>query len=215
MNHRLTFKSALTLSSLLTLSITACSSDSGTAVLDDQPNLPPPSSEGGPVGVYNADAVLDVYACEAPYYLELRGIYQGEVSYIPPAGSAIECVWDASLQVRGGYDDPADTSRCNITASYTYQLTEGAEPCVDGSLEGELSDPLAASANRVDWDQPEWPLDLPMRLEPGMPDNAIIPVGTISADTRELRWRFDGLGDTVIVDGTAADGTVTGTLVKR
>jgi len=219
MNQTRTFVTAVSLLSFFSIGLTACSSSNNTDPLNDPANLPPMSSEGGVQGVYNANASLDVFACEAPYYLELRGLYIGDVSYIPAGAEAVACVWEASLQVRGSYDDPSDTRQCALAATYRYQLKTGESPCVDGSLDAPLSDPLAASPNQVDWEKPEWPVDLPMQIAPdptaGTSDESILPAGAIDAANRQVRWRFDGLGDTVIVDGTAGDGIVTGTLVKR
>ncbi len=197
------------------ISLTACSSDSNNDPLNDPADLPPVNTEGQPIGVFNPDAATDVFACEARYYTELRGLYLGELTYTSPTDSADTCVWDASLQVRGADAGEGSTSVCNITATYSYTLLSGSDACVDGSLDSALDDPLAASTNRLDWENPSWPYDLPMLLEAGLADNAIIPAGTIAADAREVLWTFDGFDAVFLIDNNDADGTVTGTLVKR
>ncbi len=200
---------------ICTVALTACSSSSSNNSSSNSAELPPQSGEGGQQGVFNPQASLDVFACEAQYYRELRGSYFGQVSYTAPNDNQATCTWEASLQVRGNYQDPADTRVCEITSIYSYTLTDGGDQCVDGSLTAPMDDPLAASPNRLDWESPEWPEDLPMLINPGIDDNAVIPAGTIAASARRVNWRFDGLDEALLLDDNDADGIVEGTLVKR
>lgn len=218
------------------VSMSACSSgsDSGPASespidsntgVDQSANTatPPPSSlEGGEIGVFNPNATRDVFACEAPYYIGLRGLYLGTISYTAPNDTVESCTWDTALQVRGSYEDENDTSSCLVTATYTYTLIDGASNCVDGAVDGVMDDPLAASSNRVDWSDPQWPLDLAMRIdiEPAPasienPNEIIFPVVSQSAIGLETQWSFDGLDETMLTDTDNSDGTVMGTLVDR
>ena len=204
--------------SLLTLlsvvSITACSSDSNNDPLNDPADLPPLGEEGEPIGVFNPDATTDVFACEARYYTDLRGSYVGEVTYTSPTDSSDTCTWDATLQVRGADAGEGNTNSCSVSATYSYTLTEGSELSADGSLTGNLEDPLNDISNQALWESPEWPYVLPMELEPGIADDTIIPTGTIAADTRELGFTFDGFDAAFLNDNNDTDGTVSGTLLK-
>lgn len=226
----MSFKANVTLVALLTFTATGCSSsdpspDSGPASASDPvvlptalpPTLPPTSSEGGQIGVFNPTASLDVFACEAPYYLELRGLYVGTVSFTPSGADAQTCSWDATLQVRGSFEDPANTQVCDIDSTYSYTLTVGDDSCADGSLESPLIDPLADPIDRLIWENPPYPLDLPTQLEPTTltASDTIIPLGTLAVSSPEVVWRFDGLGDVILIDTTNFDGTVSGTLLKR
>ena len=216
-------KSNAVLLSLVTLTLVGCggsgSSGDPTAVVPatEPPELPPPSDEGGQLGVFNPSATLDVFACEAPYYLELRGLYTGTVSFTPAGSEALTCTWDASLQVRGSFEDPADTSVCDIDATYSYTLVSGDSSCADGSLESPLIDPLANPVDRSVWENPPYPVDLPTDLEPITPtlNNPIIPLSNLFAENPEVVWQFNGLDTAVIIDTIEVDGTVDGFLIKR
>lgn len=200
---------------ICTVALSACSSSDSNNNAIDTVEMPPQSDEGGQQGVFNPQASLDVFACEAQYYRELRGSYYGQVSYTAPNDNEPTCTWDASLQVRGNYDDPSDTRVCEVSSIYSYTLIDGIDQCADGSLTAPMDDPLAASPNRLDWESPEWPEDLPMLINSGIDDNAVIPASTIAASARQVNWRFDGLDEALLLDNNDADGTVTGTLVKR
>jgi len=164
--------------------------------------------------VFNPDATVDVFACESRYYTELRGSYLGELTYTSATDPTDTCTWEASLQVRGADAGQGDTSVCNVSATYSYTLLDGGDTCVDGSLDADLDDPLAASTNRLIWDNPDWPYDLAMILEPSVADGAVIPAGTIAADSRDVTWTFDGFNQAFILDNNEADGTVSGSLLK-
>lgn len=194
--------------------LSACSSDSSSDPLHDPANLPPIGNEGEPIGVFNPDATTDVFACESRYYTELRGSYVGEVSQTLPSNPENSCTWSATLQVRGANSSQGDTSTCTVSATYSYTLTDGGASCVDGSLEANLIDPFASSSSRLDWENPVWPIDLPMMLEPSVADDAIVPAGTIAGDAREVMWRFDGFGEAFLIDNNETDGIAAGTLLK-
>jgi len=196
-----------------TLTVFACSS-SNNPNNSTPTSVAPTSSEGGLAGVFNPNATRDVFACEAPYYLELRGSYVGRVSQTI-ANSSNSCTWEATLQVRGGYADPIDTAQCVMSAGYRYQVVEGPESCNDGAVDAPLIDPLVSTANRTDWENPNWPLDLPMDLVASIADGSVMPFTTADGDARRVLWRFDGRGDAIAVDNESADGVLTGTLVKR
>jgi len=195
-------------------SLTACSSDSDNEPLNDSAELPPVGEEGEPLGVFNPDATTDIFACEARYYTDLRGSYVGLVTYTSAIDPAETCTWDASLQVRGAPAGEGNTSACIVSATYSYTLTEGDELCADGSLTGDMDDPLADISNQSLWENPEWPYDLSMALENSIADDTIIPIGTIAADARELTFTFDGFDQTFLIDNNDSDGTVEGTFVK-
>jgi len=190
------------------------SSDSNPDVLNGpNTNIGPTSSEGGPVGVFNPNATRDVYACEAPYYLELRGSYSGAVTYTGDNDDV--CTWEASLQVRGNYESEDNTRECLVTASYGYRLTEGSDICADGMVDGTLQDPLLKTPNLINLEKPEWPFQLPMQLNSSIADGTILPLSTIDGDTRTMVWQFGGIGNTSVVDNDTTDGLVTGSLFKR
>ena len=221
-----TIKTHAILFSLVTFTVIGCSSsgsddvtDSSSAVLPttEPPELPPTSTEGGQVGVFNPSATLDVFACEAPYYIELRGLYTGVVAFTPAGEDAETCTWDASLQVRGSFENPADTSVCDIDSTYSYTLVSGDDACADGSLDSSLIDPLANPIDLTIWENPPYPLDLPTDLPTSTQtaSDTIIPLGTLAADSPEVVWRFNGLDVVELVDTTDFDGTVSGFLLKR
>jgi len=181
------------------------------------PELPPVSAEGGQMGVFDPSAEFDVFACEAPYYLELRGLFTGTVTFVPASGNAAEtCTWEASLQIRGSFEDFNDTRVCDIDATYEYTLTSGNDSCADGSLDSPLIDPLANPVDRAIWENPPYPIDLPTQLEPNTSLNSsVIPLSNLSADNPEAVWRFDGFGSVNLIDATDSDGTSSGSLFKR
>ena len=219
-------RTSTTFTALVSLIFVGCSS-SDTEVLPAGdpivlpttllPELPPIGSEGGQVGVFNPTATFDVFACEAPYYLELRGLYTGTVSFTPTGVDVETCTWDTTLQVRGSFENPADTQVCDLDMTYTYTLISGDDSCADGSLDSPLIDPLADPIDRAIWENPPYPQDLPTQLStsPLTASDTVIPLSTLAADNSEIVWRFDGLGDVVIIDTTEFDGIVSGALFKR
>jgi len=200
------------------LTFAACSSDSSPAPTNDDPNINigPMSSEGGQLGVFNPNATRDVFACEAPYYVQLRGTYFGNVTHTDSNNAT--CEWRVNLKVRGGYadvDDPDSTAQCVISANYQYELVSGSTSCVDGNLTAPMLDPLVNPVDLNTWEIPPWPQNVNMQLAPSIDDGTILPLSTIAGDARNMVWQFDGLGDVIAVDDNAVDGTVNGILVKR
>jgi len=200
---------------IISVSATACSSGSNADIVDENPNvnIGPTSSEGGQIGVFNPNATRDVFACEASYYLELRGNYLGKVTHVSTNNSI--CEWEVNLQIRGEYDDPTNTAECLISASYKYELSSGNVNCADGSLSAPLLDPLSNPISFSVWDMPEWPQNVSMQLAPSTDDGTIIPLTTLAGDARTLIWHFDGEGDVLPLDTNTADGELSGMLVKR
>ncbi len=203
---------------LLFCTLSACGSDSSSGdegLIAATTELPPSSTEGGAIGEFNATATRDVYACEAPYYLGVRGHYLGTIGYTAPGDSTETCTWDATLRVRGSYASEDDTSSCLIDATYTYTLISGTSPCADGAVDGSLKDPLAASSNRLEWADPQWPIELTLNASVELSeDDTIFPVSGQSSNSLDVQWRFDGLGEAILIDDDTTNGSLAGILVE-
>lgn len=207
-----------TILSLVTIGVVGCGgSDSDSTVLPAF-DLPPPSDEGGQLGVFNPDATFDVFACEAPYYLELRNTFEGTIGFTPSGGTTDTCTWDVELQVRGSFIDPADTSVCTIDSTYEYTLVSGdSQLCTNGSVDSLMIDPLANPVDRDVWVNTPYPIDLPTDIDANtfILDGTIVPFSSLLLANPEVVWQFSGFDTVSIVDTTEADGTVSGTLITR
>lgn len=192
--------------------------DSVTGVSDAQ-------ASSSDIGLADLSAEFDpdgvvINACSAPYYSELAGTYDGQISY-QTADNA--CRWEVLLVVTPTYDLPDDEFRqfCVVTGNYrSVQLPVSAgdaSNCEDISIAEKLLEPYAIPVNNHVWLEPSWPVATEMPLTDSLPAGQVYPVGNFSADSDQVSvgFQFDGVGNVTVNSLSGDAGDWDGVLVKR
>jgi hypothetical protein len=192
--------------------------DNATGVSDAQ-------ASSSDIGLADLSAEFDpdgvvINACSAPYYRELAGTYDGQITY-QTADNA--CLWEVLLVVTPTYDLSDDELRqsCVVTGNYrSVQLSPSAEDasnCQDISVAEKLLEPYAIPVNNRVWLTPSWPVTAEMPLTISLPAGQVYPVGNFSADSDQVSVEFllDGLGNVTVNSSSGDASDWDGVLVKR
>lgn len=148
--------------------------------------------------------------CSNDYYAELRGVYDGEVTYTSPD---LSCRWDLDFEVT----TPSNAGLyCVSAANITSDLLAGDSACADIAQAGTFTEPNQASFAINPDLVVTWPVEATMTLNAAVDDSRVFPIGDTGA-TSLVKLRFDGRGNMTFQDTVYLDEgeTFDGVLVKQ
>jgi len=179
-----------------------------------------PQGDGASSGGYSPGSSV-VNACEAPYFSELIGAYDAQITYVEqyqgvPFPDGDQCTWEASIEVKGSYG--ADTTYrqiCFLTTSIKSEILASGpsnrSECANIDGVGPTIVPFNTALNSEFWVNPVWPIDTAIWLQADLPAGKLYPVGTRTGSNgqRDVKLRFDGVGNITFQqssDSAAWDG---------
>jgi len=167
----------------------------------------------------------NIFSCAAPYYRELEGLYDGQITYLgrttddsDPA--AASCTFEVELAVTTRYpaaipNGPLCELRGEFASSQLGSATNSPECAGTGPVRGDLFAPYFGDLDLIA--DPVYPVDASMSLPAQLPEGEIHGIGefTSFSGARSIRFRFDGLGNVDLGESTSPDSPYDGRLIKR
>lgn len=154
---------------------------SGSQVFNDPADVLDPDE-------YNPEGPV-VNACDAVFFQEVAGEYEGAVYYSNPP---VSCEWSSvRLQVFTAYD-PFDSTKsfCELSYSVTSDTALLADRCSDVAAEGEYLSLFGIEDEAGGWENPPWPISGVASVGGELTDGLVYPVGGGHVDSFQIT--FDG-----------------------
>jgi len=186
------------------------------AACDGSGSDPAPLADDQVTDVFN-EAGPVVNACLSSYYLELVGVYSGEIQYASRStADETACVWNVEIGIASEYrTDPQFRQVCDLSLSMTASTVSGGEACGDVGAGAELLDDLASSSNVSLWRSPPWPIEALAIFTTDLSAGPIYPVGRDIGTVSSFDLRFDGQGGLSFPQSAEDNPEWSGVLLKQ
>lgn len=135
-----------------------------------------------------------VNACASPYYQELQGAFDGQISF---DDGATVCVFEVEAEILGDYSlDPVRHTVCNLDIALHTELVSGNGSCANITVVAGLDDALKSPTDSAMWIDTPWPITAYGILPVAPPQQMVTAVVVGSANVFQLI--FDGNGNIMV-----------------